>query len=143
VLYCYITQINQNTGGDCVRGTLDGNSPIYTQVKAAIEEDILNGALAPGEQIPSNRQLVALWEVNPMTVLKGVDMLVAEGIIYKKRGMGMFVAPEAPTILRKRLGGSFSKEQIEPLIKTAAALGLSRAALHTLIDEIWEEKGHD
>jgi DNA-binding transcriptional regulator YhcF (GntR family) len=122
-----------------LRNSLDGSSPIYAQVKAAIEEDILIGAFAPGEQIPSNRQLVAMWEVNPMTVLKGVDLLVAEGILFKKRGMGMFVAPEAPEVLRKRLGGSFGKERIEPLVKTAAALGLQRGALHALIDKAWED----
>jgi DNA-binding transcriptional regulator YhcF (GntR family) len=126
-----------------VRNSLDGNSPIFRQVKAAIEEEILSGALAPDAQIPSNRRLVALWEVNPVTVLKGVDMLVAEGILYKKRGMGMFVAPDAPAILRRRLGESFRQERIEPLVQTAAALGLTLDALHALIDEAWEGNGHD
>jgi DNA-binding transcriptional regulator YhcF (GntR family) len=126
-----------------LRATLDGNSPLFQQVRAAIEEDILSGSLAPDAQIPSNRQLVALWEVNPMTVMKGVGLLADEGILYKKRGEGMFVAPDAPERLRKRLGDSFRKEQLEPFVRLAAALGIGPGGLHEMIDEVWEGKNHD
>jgi DNA-binding transcriptional regulator YhcF (GntR family) len=126
-----------------MRVRLDGNNPIFQQVKEAIEEDILRGALAPGEQIPSNRQLVALWEVNPMTIMKGVGLLADEGILYKKRGEGMFVAPDAPERLRKRLGDGFRKEHTEPMVKLAAALGIGLGELHTQIDELWRENHND
>ncbi|MDR1530739.1 MAG: GntR family transcriptional regulator [Clostridiales bacterium] len=122
-----------------MRTALDGNSPIFQQVKAAIEEDILNETLTPDAQIPSNRQLVALWEVNPMTVMKGVGLLADEGILYKKRGEGMFVAPGAQERLRKRLGDSFRKERLEPLVRLAAALGIGLGEFHAMIDEIWPD----
>lgn len=126
-----------------MRATLDGNSPIFKQVKEAIEEEILSGALAPGEQIPSNRKLVALWEVNPMTVMKGVGLLADEGIIYKKRGEGMFVASDAPERLKKRLGENFRREHIEVLVKLAVALGIGLEELHAQINEVWESLNDD
>jgi DNA-binding transcriptional regulator YhcF (GntR family) len=122
---------------------LDGNSPIFQQVKTAIEEDILSGAFAPDEQIPSNRRLVALWEVNPMTIMKGVGLLADEGILYKKRGEGMFVAPGAQERLRKRLGAGFRKEYIEPAVKSATTLGIGLDELHAQIDEVWRENRND
>jgi DNA-binding transcriptional regulator YhcF (GntR family) len=122
---------------------LDGSNPIFRQVKESIEEEILSGALGPGEQIPSNRQLVALWGVNPMTVMKGVGLLADEGILHKKRGEGMFVASDAPERLRKRLGENFRQDRLEPLVRLAAALGLSRDRVHVTIDEIWGEISND
>jgi DNA-binding transcriptional regulator YhcF (GntR family) len=126
-----------------VRPKLDGNSPVFQQVKAAIEEDILNGALAPGEQIPSIRRLVALWEVNPMTIMKGVGLLADEEILYKKRGEGMFVACDAPERLRKRFGDGFCKEHIEPLVRLAVALGIGLNDLHAQLDGVWRENIND
>jgi DNA-binding transcriptional regulator YhcF (GntR family) len=126
-----------------VKATLDGGSPIFRQVKEAIEEEILSGALAPGDQIPSNRKLVALWEVNPMTVMKGVQLLVDEGILRKKRGEGMFVAPGAPERLRGRIGDRFGKEHVEPLVRLAAALGMDLDDLQARIIAVWEGLSDD
>jgi DNA-binding transcriptional regulator YhcF (GntR family) len=122
---------------------LDGDSPIFQQVKAALEEEILDGALGPGQQVPSNRQLVALWAVNPLTVMKGVGLLVEEGVLYKKRGEGIFVSEDAPERLRRRLGESFYTERLEPLVRLAAILGISPAQLHRQIDVLWEGFQHD
>jgi DNA-binding transcriptional regulator YhcF (GntR family) len=74
-----------------------------------------------------------------MTVMKGVGLLVDEGILYRRRGEGMFVASDAPERLRRRLGENFRRERLEPLVRLAAAIGLSRDAFHAAIDEIWEE----
>jgi DNA-binding transcriptional regulator YhcF (GntR family) len=126
-----------------VKIALDANRPIYLQIKEGIEQDVLNGVLAPDEQIPSNSQLVSFYSINPVTVLKGVNLLIDEGIIYKKRGLGMFVSPEAPEILRKRFREAFEREQIEPLISIAAPLGIGIAELHTMIDNSWKEKYND
>src|SRR5690554_6052727 len=98
-----------------MKSVLDSNRPIYLQIKEIIEEDILNGRLLPEEQIPSNSQLVSHYNINPVTVLKGINLLVDEGIIYKKRGLGMFVSPDAPEKLKKRFSKSFFQEQIEPM----------------------------
>ncbi|MDR1599663.1 MAG: GntR family transcriptional regulator [Oscillospiraceae bacterium] len=126
-----------------MRAALDGSSPIFQQVKEAIEEEILRGKLAPEDQIPSNRKLVALWEVNPLTVMKGVQLLADEGILYKKRGEGMFVAPDAPERLRRRIGGGFVKDYVEPLVGLADALGIGLDGLCKQISAVWEELRND
>jgi DNA-binding transcriptional regulator YhcF (GntR family) len=122
-----------------VKATLDDDRPIFLQIKESIETDILNGLLRPDEQIPSNRQLVSFYNVNPMTVLKGVGLLAEEGLVYKKRGEGMFVSPGAPERLRERFRESFRREQLEPLVRLAIPLGVGRDELHAMIDSVWKE----
>ncbi|WP_099468082.1 GntR family transcriptional regulator [Konateibacter massiliensis] len=126
-----------------MKSVLDSNRPIYLQIKETIEEDILNGRLAPEEQIPSNSQLVNHYNINPVTVLKGINLLVDEGIIYKKRGLGMFVSPDAPEILRKRFSQAFFKEQIEPLTALAKPLGFSLEEIHEMINFAWKGEKND
>jgi DNA-binding transcriptional regulator YhcF (GntR family) len=123
-----------------MKATLDDKHPIFLQIKETIEDDILNGLLKPNEQIPSNRQIVSFYGVNPVTVLKGVSLLTDEGILYKKRGEGMFVSPDAPERLRGRFREAFEREQIQPLISIAAPLGITLPELHTMIDNSWREK---
>lgn len=122
-----------------MKASLDGGSPIYLQIKESIAEDILNGVLKPDEQIPSNRTLVNFYNVNPMTVMKGVGQLVDEGILYKKRGEGMFVAPDAQERLQKRFRENFRQEYLLPLVKLAVPLGIGLEELCGLISEIWRE----
>jgi len=123
--------------------TLDSQRPIYLQIKEMIEEDILNGKLKPDEQIPSNSQLVSYYNINPVTVLKGINLLVDDGIIYKKRGIGMYVTKDAPTILRKRFSKTFVEEQIEPLINLAKPLEFSRQDVIEMVKEAWEVEKDD
>jgi GntR family transcriptional regulator len=126
-----------------MKPTLDSNRPIYLQIKEAIEEDILNGRLAPDEQIPSNSQLVNHYNINPVTVLKGINLLVDEGIIYKKRGLGMFVSTDAPEKLKRRFSQAFFQEQIEPLTALAKPLGFSLEEIHEMIDSAWKGEKND
>ncbi|MDR3207597.1 MAG: GntR family transcriptional regulator [Oscillospiraceae bacterium] len=123
-----------------MKSALDGSGPIFLQIKESIEEDILYGRLGPDEQIPSNSQLVSFYNINPVTVLKGVNLLAEEGLIYKKRGMGMFVSPEAPGILRKRFREALENGQLQALVRLAKILGLGRQELRDMIDKLWEEK---
>jgi DNA-binding transcriptional regulator YhcF (GntR family) len=118
-----------------LKPTLDNNRPIFQQIREMIEEDILAGRLKPDEQIPSNSRLVGYYGVNPVTVHKGVTLLADEGLIYKKRGLGMFVAQDAPAILRKRHGAAFKNDYAEPFVRQARALGMSDAEIHACIDE--------
>lgn len=126
-----------------MKSALDNNRPIYLQIKEAIEEDILNGRLAPDEQIPSNSQLVSYYNINPVTVLKGINLLVDEGTVYKKRGLGMFVSPDAPEKLKKRFSRAFFQEQVEPLITLAKPLGFTLQEIHEMIDRAWKGENHD
>lgn len=126
-----------------MKSALDSNRPIYLQIKEAIEEDILNGRLAPDEQIPSNSQLVSYYDINPVTVLKGINLLVDEGIIYKKRGLGMYVSPDAPEKLKKRFSQAFFQEQIEPLTALAKPLGFTLQEIHEMINSSWKGEKYD
>ena len=121
-----------------MKSALDSNRPIYLQIKETIEEDILNGRLVPEEQIPSNSQLVSYYNINPVTVLKGINLLVDEGIIYKKRGLGMYVSSDAPERLKKRFSQAFFQEQIEPLTSLAKPLGFTLGEIHEMIDRAWK-----
>lgn len=129
---------NFRRSGD-LKSVLSDNTPIFLQIKEIIEDDILNGRLKPDEQIPSNSQLVNFYHINPVTVLKGVNLLLEEGLIYKKRGIGMFVSHDAQEILQKRFRKDFEKEHLFPLVQLAKPLGVSKKELHSMIDEIWEE----
>ena len=120
-----------------MRLKLDNDRPIFLQIKEIIEDAIITGELAPDDQIPSNSQLVTLLNVNPVTVHKGVSLLLEDGTIYKKRGLGMFVSPEAPALLRKAQQKSFKEESLRALVDRAQLLGLTKAELKKLIDEEW------
>jgi DNA-binding transcriptional regulator YhcF (GntR family) len=122
-----------------LKSILDNDKAIFQQIKEMIEEDILAGRLKPDEQIPSNSQLVNYYGINPVTVHKGVTLLFAEGLIYKKRGLGMFVAPDAPLILRERHSAAFKSEYAAPLVRQARALGMSDSEIHAHIDEALDE----
>ncbi|MEI4801983.1 GntR family transcriptional regulator [Bacillus sp. FJAT-51639] len=126
-----------------MKSALDSNRPIYLQIKEAIEEDILNGRLAPEEQIPSNSQLVSHYNINPVTVLKGINLLVDEGIIFKKRGLGMYVSPDAPEKLKRRFSDAFFQEHVEPLTALAKPLGFTLREIHAMIDSAWKGEKND
>ena len=82
---------------------IDDTRPIFVQIAERIEEDILAGRLAEEEQVPSTNQFAALYQINPATAAKGVNLLVDQGILYKKRGLGMYVATGARAgLLEKR-----------------------------------------
>ena len=105
-------------------------APIYRQIRDLVVARILDGALAEGEALPSVRQVAAEYRVNPLTVLKGYQQLVEEGLVETRRGRGMFVQPGA----RRRLLASerrrFLDEEWPRLRATVERLGLS---LHELL----------
>jgi DNA-binding transcriptional regulator YhcF (GntR family) len=114
---------------------LDTDRPLFLQIKETIEEDILTGVLKADDQIPSNSQLVSFYGINPVTVHKGVSLLLEEGTVYKKRGLGMFVSVEAPALLRKNYQERFWQDYIQPLVHRAALLGLSVDELRKMIGD--------
>ena len=103
---------------------------IYLQISEMIETDILREILLEEEQVPSTNELAKLYTINPATAAKGVGLLVDEGILYKRRGIGMFVANGArEKILAKR------KAAFAPLLAEAKSLGISKEELLTMIGE--------
>lgn len=111
----------------------DDTKPIYLQIKERIEEQIVSDHLKEEEQIPSTTQFVNFYKINHLTVSKGIHLLVEDGTIYKKRGVGMFVAKGAKERLLFRRKESFVAQYIEPLLKEADHLGMTVEELVQLI----------
>ena len=112
---------------------MDDSRPIFLQLAEQIENDIIDGSLPEEGQVPSTNEFAAFYRINPATALKGVTLLVDDGILYKKRGIGMFVAPGARETLLTRRREQFRADYIQPLVTEAGKLGITRAQLADLI----------
>jgi DNA-binding transcriptional regulator YhcF (GntR family) len=120
--------MNQRTGG-----TVDESRPIFLQIAEQIENDIVSGTLAEESQVPSTNEFAAFFRINPATAGKGVNLLVDAGILYKKRGIGMFVAAGAQARLTARRRDDFSTQFVRPLLDEAAKLGISVSQVSEMI----------
>lgn len=117
-------------------GQADGvELPLFVQIARAIENDIVDGVLADESQAPSTNEIAAFHRINPATALKGVNQLVAEGVLYKKRGIGMFVASGARESLLARRRADFAARFLTPALAEARLLGLTDADVIALIKE--------
>ncbi len=112
---------------------IDDGKPIFQQIAEQIENDIISGALPEESQVPSTNEFAAFHRINPATAGKGVALLVDDGILYKKRGIGMFVASGARERLLSRRRDSFHADFVLPLIAEARKIGISPAQLVQLI----------
>ncbi|WP_093272810.1 GntR family transcriptional regulator [Psychrobacillus sp. OK032] len=110
------------------------------QVREKIEDQIVNDQLKEGEQAPSTNQLVAFYKINHATVSKGVNQLVDEGILFKKRGIGMFVAEGAKKKLIQKRKDAFVDDYIVGLVQEAEKLGISE---HEIVEFIQKIKGSE
>lgn len=117
---------------------MDDGRPIFLQIAEQIENSIIDGSLAEETQVPSTNELAAFHRINPATAGKGINQLVDDGILYKRRGIGMFVSPGARAKLRHRRREHFSDQFLRPLLLEAHKLGLSPAELKDMIDA-WEK----
>lgn len=109
--------------------------PIFLQIQEGLETAILAGVYQEGDQIPSTTELSVQNQINPATALKGVNGLVDEGILYKKRGIGVFVSPGAVDLIRQKRTLAFKTDFLLPLLREAAHLGLSPQDIIHLIAE--------
>ena len=114
----------------------DQDKPIYLQVREKIEDQIVNNQLHEGEQAPSTNQLVSFYKINHATVSKGVNQLVEEGILFKKRGIGMFVAEGAREKLIQKRKDAFVDEYIVKLVQEANKLSISETEIIELIKKV-------
>lgn len=101
---------------------LDSDKSIYIQVAELIENDILNGNLKQDEQAPSTNEFAKVYNINPATARKGLNILVDEEILYKKRGMGMFVTVDARKKILKKRQNIFFKERLPEIMREAKRL---------------------
>ncbi len=118
---------------------IDEGRPLFVQIAEMIENSIIDGTYADEAQVPSTNELAAFHRINPATAGKGLAKLVADGILYKRRGIGMFVTTGASDALRFRRREDFAKQYIEPLITEANKLGMTVDELKTMLDT-WEER---
>lgn len=112
---------------------ISDDGPIFVQIAERVENDIIDGKLAEESQVPSTNELAAFYRINPATAGKGVNLLVDEGILYKKRGIGMFVSGGARERLVHKRRARFSVEYLRPLLAEAATLGISPSQLGELL----------
>lgn len=106
------------------------------QVRERIEDQIVNDQLKEGDQAPSTTQLVNFYKINHATVSKGVTQLVDEEILYKKRGVGMFVAKGAKEKLMKKRKEAFIDDYVVGLIQEANKLGISESEVIELFKKV-------
>ena len=112
---------------------MDDSRPIFTQIAEQIENDIIAGGLAEEAQVPSTNEFAAFYRINPATALKGVSLLVDDGILYKKRGIGMFVAAGARNRLIDKRRDQFRADFVQPLVTEARKLGIAPGELTDMI----------
>jgi GntR family transcriptional regulator len=114
---------------------LDEGAPLFVQVAERLAEDIADGTLAEGERVPSTNELAAYYRINPATAAKGISMLIDNGLLEKRRGIGMFVAADARARLLAERRKRFADRYVEPLVAEASRLGIDTDELVALIRE--------
>jgi len=108
---------------------IDDTRPIFVQIAERIENDIIAGELPEESQVPSTNQFASFYQINPATAAKGVNLLVDQGILYKKRGLGMYVAPGARARLLEQRREQFYEQYVAPMLQEAEKLGVTTEQL--------------
>ena len=117
----------------------DTDKSIYLQIAESIEDDILQKIIEEEAQVPSKNQLAVMYRINPATAAKGINMLVNEGILYKKRGIGMFVSTGAVEKIRTKRKTAFYDKYIVPLLAEASNLNISKNEITDMIKKVREK----
>ena len=118
---------------------LNQEKSIYIQISEMIENDILRDVLLEDERVPSTNELAKLYAINPSTAAKGINILVDVGILYKKRGIGMFVSAGAKEAILSRRKNEFYDNYVKKLLEEAASIGLGKEEVIQLIQSGNEE----
>jgi GntR family transcriptional regulator len=114
---------------------LDEGTPLFVQVAERLAAEIADGGIAEGDRVPSTNELAAYYRINPATAAKGINVLASEGLLEKRRGIGMFVAAGARRLLLEQRRRRFAEHYVEPLVTEAIRLGIGTDELVTLIRE--------
>lgn len=116
-------------------GHIDDASPLFLQIAEQVEDSIVEGSLAEETQAPSTNELAAFYRINPATAAKGLNLLVDKGVLYKRRGIGMFVARGARQALLLERRAAFAARYLEPVITEAERIGIEIEDLTALLVE--------
>lgn len=118
-----------------MKAVLDDSRPIFQQIYEMIEDDIIEGELQEGDQIPSTTEISKFYQVNRATAQKGLAVLVDEGYAYKQRGVGMFVAEGATQKLIKKRKQDFRLQFIRPMLEESKRLRMTTEEIIKIIEE--------
>ncbi|MCK5128768.1 MAG: GntR family transcriptional regulator [Clostridiales bacterium] len=119
--------------------SMESTVPIYIQIAQGIENDIINGILIENESAYSQYQISREYQINPATAAKGINILVQEGILFKKRGLGMFVSIGAGGAIKRKRKEIFFNTTIDNFMQEAKKLSIDKKELKRMIDEYEEE----
>lgn len=108
--------------------------PIFQQLADQLEEGILSGVYPEESQVPSITEYSVAYKINPATALKGINLLVDAGLLYKKRGVGMFVSSGARERLRAQRAERFYQDYVQRMVQEARRLGVTEAELVRLVE---------
>jgi GntR family transcriptional regulator len=122
---------------------LDEGTPLFAQVAERLAAEIADGGLAEGERVPSTNELAAFYRINPATAAKGINLLADDGLLEKRRGIGMFVAAGARQRLLAQRREQFVERYVRPLLAEAARLGIGGGELAALVKECGHEQPSD
>lgn len=114
----------------------DGRDPIYLQIADQIRRDVLAGSLPEGTQVMSTTQYATTFRINPATAAKAFALLVEDGVLYKQRGVGMFVTDGASDRLRAGSRAAFFADELRPVLDHAALLGVTADEIHRYVAEV-------
>src|SRR5436309_14960390 len=112
---------------------IEEDRPIFVQIAERIENDIIGGELPEEAQVPSTNQFASFYQINPATAAKGVNLLVDQGILYKTRGLGMFVATGSRERLMEKRGEFFFEHYVVAMLREAKRLGIDEEQVIEMI----------
>ncbi|RWR14011.1 GntR family transcriptional regulator [Siminovitchia fortis] len=110
--------------------------PIYLQISESLENEIMAGRFKVNDKVYSQYQLADMFNINPATAAKGLNVLADEGILYKKRGLGMFVAGGAKEKVVSKRRNETLKRLIQELVIEAERLNVSESDLIDMLKEV-------
>jgi DNA-binding transcriptional regulator YhcF (GntR family) len=116
------------------------DKPIFQQIAEELEDAVLSGAFREEKQIPSTTEISVNYRINPATALKGINLLVEESVVYKRRGVGMFVSPGAKQRILEKRRQSFYQSFVLPLIREAEKLSLGPEEVIALMKRGWKDE---
>ena len=119
--------------------TFQDERPIFLQLAEQLEEGILSGAYPEESRVPSITEYSVTYKINPATALKGINLLVDSGLLYKKRGLGMYVSTGAKEQLKSQRKDRFYHDYVERLVREAKNLGLDASELTNMIKRGFED----
>lgn len=144
MVFNYILHYNSNAL--CVKEAepilnTDGTKPIYVQIAEWLETEIMNGHFERDQKVYSQYQLAEMYTINPATAAKGLNLLVDEDILYKKRGLGMFVSTNAKEMIMNKRKNQTLKRLVHEIVLEANRLQMSDMELIEMIKVVQNEEG--